>query len=554
MALYRDRADGLLELDTDAGPLPVPASEDELRAAGHVRDHVGSLFDPSRGALAQNMSGAGGASSMGAGGASSGPSPSRLDASTNWGQGGRPAQQIDQDIVSGAAGDPSVQKLSPNTEVVSNLTHETKPLRGQPGYEDPDAKKRKGPKEERIAIPAGVARGGGGGKAGFVPVGRTTKQGVEGLEDSLDRANLQRIEQYRGEREALPKQQERLRKQSATLHAQATEEELALEEERARRARVNADLESRQKAIDDERQAIESLKIPPRDLLRDKGDLASALAIMLVIGGAVGQAYKGGDNLAEKALRDIEDREIERLKEERASRKENLRGKENELDRLEKLYGTPEAAEAEFRLRLRTVLQKQAEADAAAAGADDALSNLHARWAAKNEEFELEKLKLRGQLGDQVQLQERMSFGGGGAGGGAGKPKKIGEAVRKSVAELDAALAGLDDLEAADNRHGKPTLLRTGGGFGASDAAQELAGIGNAIGPGIARATEGDAATKDSMDRAIGSLVGHSSEQRQRARDAYRRQLLTKRSAILAAQGDIGDAPTGGGVPGEEPE
>lgn len=547
MALYRDRPDGLLELETDAGPVPVTASEDELVAAGHERDHLGSIFDPSRGALALN-DGAGGAPSMGAPSAE----PVRSDASTNYGQGGAPAQRLDQDVVDGAAGDPSVQKLSPGTEVV-NMTRETQPLRGQAGY-DPDAAKRKGPKQERIAVPAGAGKGGGGGKAGFVPFSRTTKKGVEDLEGSIDDINLQRQDQYRAERDAIPGQQQRYERESAARGREIREEEEALRAGRERRARVDADIEQRQGAIDTERKEIENLKIPPRDIFHDKGDLASALSVMLVLAGAVGQAYAGGDNLAERALEEKIDNEIARQRELRANRVEGLKGKETELERLEKIYGTKEAAEAEFRLRAHTVLQKQAEKDAADAGATDALANLHARWASKNEAFELKKLELRGALGDQVQIQEKMNYGGAG-GAGAGKKGKIGEATRKRVADIDSALAGLDDMEAADNKNGNPTLLRTGGGYGASDAAQELASIGNAIGPGIARATEGDAATKDSMDRAIGGLVAHSADQRQRTREGYRRQLIQARaSAIRNSQGELDEsAPSGGGgVPGEE--
>jgi hypothetical protein len=538
VALYRTRSDGSFELDTDAGPLAMPTSEDELRAAGHMPDHLNPYSTSER------------AAAPGA--------PVPTSAANNFGAGGAPAQVLDQDILDGAAGDPRVQKLGQSTEV-GNITRETKPLRGRE-REEGDASKRKGPKQERIAVPgAGGGRGGGGGggRGGMVPVSRTVTKGVEGLEDAIDQTNLQRHDEYRLERDAIGKQQERAGKQTRAEQALITEEEIALEEERKRRERVNADLEQRQSAIDDERKAIEELKIPPRDIFHNKGDLATALSAMLVLGGALGQAYKGGDNLAEKALEKSIDNEIADQKEKRARRVEGVQVKQTELERLEKIYGTPEAAEAEFRMRAHTLLQRQTESDARQAGADDALETLRARWAKKNQDFELQKLDLRGKLGERVQIQEKMSFGGGGGGGrGAAKPRKIGEAVRKQIAGYDAALAGIDDMEAADNKHGKPALLRTDGGFGASDAAQELAQIGNAIGPGIARATEGDAATKDSMERAIGSLVGRSASQRQQSRDAYRRQILTARDRLLASQGEeLEDAPTGGGgVPGEEPE
>ena len=51
MATYRPLSNGLYELDSSAGPIPVSATEDQLQAYGHT-------LDP--GALALNDNGTGG--------------------------------------------------------------------------------------------------------------------------------------------------------------------------------------------------------------------------------------------------------------------------------------------------------------------------------------------------------------------------------------------------------------------------------------------------------------------------------------------------------------
>ncbi|HEX6275808.1 MAG TPA: hypothetical protein VFZ53_22355, partial [Polyangiaceae bacterium] len=106
MPAYRALEPGLFELDTPAGRLPVTASEDELRAAGHFPEEL-SLFAPGSEAMAQN-GGAGGVPNAPATAQDFGPA-----------MGGSPAQKLDQDIIDGAPSNPVAQKLSPNTEVVN---------------------------------------------------------------------------------------------------------------------------------------------------------------------------------------------------------------------------------------------------------------------------------------------------------------------------------------------------------------------------------------------------------------------------------------------------
>ena len=52
------------------------------------------------------------------------------------------------------------------------------------------------------------------------------------------------------------------------------------------------------------------------------------------------------------------------------------------------------------------------------------------------------------------------------------------------------------------------------------------------MGPGIARAVEGDAATKDSMDRVMDRMSSSSEEVRNAAIAEYEQYLLTKKAAI----------------------
>ena len=112
---------------------------------------------------------------------------------------------------------------------------------------------------------------------------------------------------------------------------------------------------------------------------------------------------------------------------------------------------------------------------------------------------------------------------------------KVPDAVKKSVAEIDAAVQGIKNLEAND-KAGDVSFLSPREGAFADPTVSGLNAAASAIGPGVARAIEGDAATKDSMDRAIGGLTARNAEQRKQARAEYLRQLETKKRAILESQ------------------
>ena len=116
----------------------------------------------------------------------------------------------------------------------------------------------------------------------------------------------------------------------------------------------------------------------------------------------------------------------------------------------------------------------------------------------------------------------------------AGGKKPLANEQKKAIADLDAALAGIDEFEKMDTAGGK-VLLGTTGTF-ANKHRKQIGAIANALGPGLARAVEGDAATKESMDRATGGLTALTYDQRQVTREEYRKQLIRKRQAILDGQ------------------
>jgi hypothetical protein len=112
---------------------------------------------------------------------------------------------------------------------------------------------------------------------------------------------------------------------------------------------------------------------------------------------------------------------------------------------------------------------------------------------------------------------------------------KIGEATKKSIADIDASIAGLQNMDKLDKDSGNPYLLLKGGSA-ASEESQRLTAAARAVGPGVARATEGDAATKESMEAAKEGLLARSGDERKRAREQYVKQLLEKRKALLETQ------------------
>jgi hypothetical protein len=108
----------------------------------------------------------------------------------------------------------------------------------------------------------------------------------------------------------------------------------------------------------------------------------------------------------------------------------------------------------------------------------------------------------------------------GAAGGSADKNKRL--------SAINASLAAIENYKVMSKKAG--TVVNTG--TGASEESQGLGSAAGAMGPMIARAIEGDAATKDSMDRVIGGLTASGEDKRAATIAAYEKQLLTQKAAI----------------------
>jgi hypothetical protein len=115
------------------------------------------------------------------------------------------------------------------------------------------------------------------------------------------------------------------------------------------------------------------------------------------------------------------------------------------------------------------------------------------------------------------------------------KPKTDAEAAgnadkQKRRAAIKASIVALKNYAATSEKAG--TVVRTGSG--ASDTSQAVGAGAGALGPMVARAIEGDAATKDSMERVIGGLTAADPAVREATRQAYINQLETLDAAIEA--------------------
>jgi len=366
MASYRELEPGLYELDTPGGPLSVTASEDELRANGHIPESL-SMFAPGSGAMAAN-SGAGGAPNAPATAQDFGPA-----------QGGSPAQKLDQDIIDGAPSNPVAQKLSPNTEVV-NMTRETQPMRA--GEPIPKNKGLRGGGDvvqagfgEPTAAPEQRARfvktPGRDIRAGFtIQKTGASPEDYEAAEEAEADASIDRKLGAQGIAGRQATQTEEL---SAEMGRQIRREGVALRQQEERNRAREEDYQRRQAAIEKERDDVSKMNVSVADFI-DDGSVASVIGAIAMLAAAPGAAYSGGENDAIKAIEGHLDKKM-------AQARERLGGKESELDRLTKLYGSPAEAEAEYRDRQRMLVQSMGQKMALDAGATDAADNLRMQFA-----------------------------------------------------------------------------------------------------------------------------------------------------------------------------
>jgi hypothetical protein len=190
--------------------------------------------------------------------------------------------------------------------------------------------------------------------------------------------------------------------ESAQLGRNIREEQNAIAEQKRRNAEMAHDYQERQMAIDKEREDVAQLKVNPDQWWEDKSGFAQVLAGIAIIAGGVNAGMNGGENQALRAINAAIDQNIQVQREQIGMRREGLRDKENELERLTKLYGSPEAAEAELRDRSRMLVQAIGQKTASDAGAQDAAFNLQQQLAGWNDERVAGQDQLRAALADGV--------------------------------------------------------------------------------------------------------------------------------------------------------
>jgi hypothetical protein len=526
MARYRPLSDGLFEVETSAGPMPLATTEEELQANGYEPADAPPRLPPPPGRLALN-DGAGGAP---------GALETRSDVGPlmgpGSGAGGAPAQRLDQDLFRGA---PNAPELVRPDERVTSVTKESRPIQVT-GSREPEP--AKGPRTKTVSVRTGP-RTGGSGKAGMVPVGQVVKKGKpvnpELLEAESDAAIDQRLAiQARGDRDA--ERAERLGEAADSALAQQEKaisaDEIKLEAQRKEYAR-------RQSTIDKERDAVDKLEVDPDKVFSDNGGtFAKVLAgLSILAGGALQGVNRMGSNPGLDAINQAIDRNIADQKEKIARRRQGVADKETELERLMTIYGNPEIAERELRSRQMALVNAYAKR-ATQDSPEDVQANVQAALA----DFEAQRVQQRMAIDqaaqDDVTIQERYSSGAaGGAAGGV--PGKMDTNSKKALGDIQAAKSALERIRATHQREGKPGVLRTG--LGASDASQELGAQVAALAPGLGRALEGNAPNESTMRAISEGLLSPSGERIEKNINAYMQQLEDRERAILG--GAVPDEP-----------
>jgi hypothetical protein len=154
-------------------------------------------------------------------------------------------------------------------------------------------------------------------------------------------------------------------------------------------------------AIDTEREDVDQLKINPDEWWEDKPGWAKVLAAIFVLAAGPGAGLSGRENPALKAINGSIEQNIALQREQIQMRREGLRDKENELERLTKIYGSPEAAEAELRDRSRLLIQRFGEKRMLDAEAQDAAMAFRQQLSVWDDE----------RLAGQQQLQAALAEG-----------------------------------------------------------------------------------------------------------------------------------------------
>lgn len=402
---FRSRADGLFEVETPGvGFMPVHFGADELRSHGFV---------PYQGATASNdgeeSADAVEAASMGGvgnvpdvprevPGASGGAGPGVAPGAWNPSMGGAPPQSMPN---TGAEGAPSdVEAQTPTPPEARAPAEQRAPVRTKP----------------LSAAGAGGQRGAGGmgrptystTKARDQRVGFRIEKGPEIDPDNEAAASDARIDRRMVEQELADKAGERGKRDAKFFQDEVVsplERQVSAQEIKAQQ--IRQDFEKRQGEIDAERKAVDKLEVNPRQIWEDEPWAAVLAAMSMIAGGALMARQGRSSNPAADLIQRAMDQNIDVQKHKIATKREGLRDKETELERLTKIMGSPELAEAELRTRQQALVQAWAKKNMMADASDDVQQNLRAHWATEDEALANERRNIDLQFGDRVTEEHR---------------------------------------------------------------------------------------------------------------------------------------------------
>ena len=193
------------------------------------------------------------------------------------------------------------------------------------------------------------------------------------------------------------------------LGEQLDAEDTAVARQAQKNQAIEAEYNRRQGQIDQEREAIDTMPIQgAKEILGDRDAFSKFISAISIIAGGAAQ---GMGATKENVGLQIRDQAVNQaLRAQQAKRDARLQGmqiQETQLERLQKQYGNPEAAEAELRDRLDTLFQKHAYQMTLDSGATDAAANLQAQFAQKDAERAKSRLArqeaLAGSITEHVQ-------------------------------------------------------------------------------------------------------------------------------------------------------
>jgi hypothetical protein len=213
--------------------------------------------------------------------------------------------------------------------------------------------------------------------------------------------------------------------------------------------RIKRDFERRQAQIQDERAQIDEMKVDPdRIFSGDGGTWARILAGISILAGGILMGLQGRQsNPGLDAIHQAIDRDIRNQKEKIAARREGVAGQETELERLMTIYGNPEMAERELRNRQLAIVSAYAKR-ATMNSPDDVRANVDAQLADFDARRVRDQMQLDQMLRDDV-VEQWRHFPGGVVGGGVKDSETQGLAAayqKEGIPQAEADLGESEDI------------------------------------------------------------------------------------------------------------